>query len=276
MLRAGHQPDVAAGQPGVRKLGLPAVHDLLLEDTVFVKDGITHSGVVAGGQRVHEAGRQTAQTAVAQAGVRLLLKQRLHVDAEAVQRLAEQTVHLHVVDVVFQRTAQQELHAQIVGVFAAAGLAVRHKVPALVTQQVAGDQGAGFIENLVRSGVYGVAHGFHLFLKQDLQLFHRQVRFRFLHSQSTTFSISLEIRKRAGQICTLLPKKEQETIQIIPLLQHGRKFSASMLRILGTLYSFYQRKSTPSRKLGNPGGAKRQIFSHSWRDSLYFDAAYPL
>lgn len=40
----GYEPRSAAGQPVIRKLGLPAVYDSLLEDTVFVKDRVACCG----------------------------------------------------------------------------------------------------------------------------------------------------------------------------------------------------------------------------------------
>ena len=40
------EPAFAAGEPHIGKLDLPAVHDLLLEETVLIEDGKTHGGIV--------------------------------------------------------------------------------------------------------------------------------------------------------------------------------------------------------------------------------------
>ena len=60
-----NEPSAAAGEPVIGKLGLPAVNDLLLEDTVLITDRVTGSGIVAGCETVHVAGCKSAQTAVA-------------------------------------------------------------------------------------------------------------------------------------------------------------------------------------------------------------------
>ncbi len=87
ILHYGHFPHVAVAQPVVRQLDLLTVHNLLAEQTVFIADGAAHRGQVKGGQRVHEARCQTAQTAVAQRGFRLFLKHLVHVDVQFVQCL---------------------------------------------------------------------------------------------------------------------------------------------------------------------------------------------
>ena len=42
LFRLGVEPYTAAGQPVIGQFGLPAVFQLLLEDTVFITDGVTH------------------------------------------------------------------------------------------------------------------------------------------------------------------------------------------------------------------------------------------
>ena len=56
LLRLGIEPDLAAGEPVVGELGLPAVLELLLEDTVLIADGIAHCGIVIGSKAVKIAG----------------------------------------------------------------------------------------------------------------------------------------------------------------------------------------------------------------------------
>ena len=108
----GHplHPHVAAGQPGVGQLGLPAVHQLLAEQAVLVPQGVAHGGVPLGGQAIHKAGGQAAQAAVAQARVGLLLVEVLQLDAVVGQGLLEILLQAQVEQAVAQGTAQQELH----------------------------------------------------------------------------------------------------------------------------------------------------------------------
>ena len=124
----GLQPDAAAGQPGVGQLGLPAVHQLLAEQAVFIPQGVAHGRVSLGGQAVHEAGGKTTQAAVAQACVGLLLVKIIQFDIELRQSFAEVVLQIQVVKSVAQRTAQQELHAEIVDLLGAGLLSVLHKL----------------------------------------------------------------------------------------------------------------------------------------------------
>ena len=71
--RPGHFPGIGLSQPVVRVLDLEAVLDRLPENAVFVAQAIAHRRNLQRGQRIDEAGREPAQAAVAQAGVRLRL-----------------------------------------------------------------------------------------------------------------------------------------------------------------------------------------------------------
>ena len=79
-LRAGDLPGVGLAQPVVRLFVLPAVADGLLEDAVFVPQAVTHRRQLHRRHRVEEAGRQPAEAAIAEAGVRFLLEQCRAVD----------------------------------------------------------------------------------------------------------------------------------------------------------------------------------------------------
>src|SRR5882762_1968444 len=70
---AGHFPDIAQAQPAARDLALFAVGaDDLRENTVVIANAVADGRVVQRGQGIEEASRQTAQAAVAEAGVDLL------------------------------------------------------------------------------------------------------------------------------------------------------------------------------------------------------------
>ena len=90
LVLSGHQPHIAHSQPVIGELHLPTVDDLLLEDAELIADGVARAGNTQSGGRIHIAGSQTAQTAVAQTGVRLHLVQVVNVDAALVQCLGEQ------------------------------------------------------------------------------------------------------------------------------------------------------------------------------------------
>ena len=143
----GHllQPDAAAGQPGVGQLGLPAVHQLLAEQAVFIPQGIAHGRIALGGQAVHKAGRQAAQAAVAQAGVGLLFIQIVQLDIVFRQSLAEGLLQAQVVQVVAQRAPQEELHAEIIDLLGAGFLCVLNKLRAALGQQFPHNQDAGLV-----------------------------------------------------------------------------------------------------------------------------------
>ena len=51
-LFVGDKPNLAAGKPKIRKLGLPAVNKLLLENSAFIKYGISSCRVSVGCERV--------------------------------------------------------------------------------------------------------------------------------------------------------------------------------------------------------------------------------
>ena len=120
---ARNLPDVAAVQPVVRHLDLIAVHQLLAEQAVLVADGAAHGRQLQGGQRVQEAGRQAAQTAVAQARLRLALGDHGSVDDQLFKRLGV-VLLVHQIDHVGkQRTSHQELRAEIVDLLCAGALA---------------------------------------------------------------------------------------------------------------------------------------------------------
>src|SRR5690606_31034949 len=74
VLDARDLPRVAVSEPGVTLLDLFAVLDTLLKDPVFVPDAVTEPRQGQGRHRVQKAGRQAAQAAVAETGIRFLLQ----------------------------------------------------------------------------------------------------------------------------------------------------------------------------------------------------------
>ena len=95
------QPNLAAGQPEIGKLRLPAVHKFLFENAVLVKDGVAAGGVAAGGQTVQITSGKPSQTAVAEARVRFTVVEFFQIDAVFLQHLFEHACQIQVIQVVF-------------------------------------------------------------------------------------------------------------------------------------------------------------------------------
>ena len=86
LLRAIDQPGRAEGPPAVGLLALIPVLDHLPEETVFVVDAVAEAGHAQGGEGIEEAGGETSETTVSEAGVRLGLSDLVDVDPELAER----------------------------------------------------------------------------------------------------------------------------------------------------------------------------------------------
>ena len=80
------QPCRADALPVVRQLYLLALHNLLLENTQLIADGVAGGGNFQCGHGIEIAGGQPPETAVAEARVRLQLKEVCRLEAHALQR----------------------------------------------------------------------------------------------------------------------------------------------------------------------------------------------
>ena len=112
-LGLGQQPGGAQILPVVGHLDLLAFHDLLAEDTQLIADGIAGGGDLQRGHGVQIAGSQTAQTAVAEAGVRLDLENVGGLEAQVLQGFLHLGQDVQVVSVLHQAAAHQELQRQV-------------------------------------------------------------------------------------------------------------------------------------------------------------------
>ena len=72
-IRTLRKPCLAAGKPDVGQFCLPAVYNLLFEQTIFIPQRVSHCGVIAGCKRIHKACSQPAQTTITQTCVRFKL-----------------------------------------------------------------------------------------------------------------------------------------------------------------------------------------------------------
>ena len=107
-------PRIARAQPVVRRFDLLAVDDLLTEHAVFVADAVAEARNAERRHRIEKAGREPAEAAVAERGVRLDIGQRIHVDAETRERFLHLVVDAEREQGVRKRPADQEFHRQVV------------------------------------------------------------------------------------------------------------------------------------------------------------------
>ena len=109
-LGLGYQPYGAAGEPVVGELCLPAVLQLLLEDTVLIADRIAHCGEAHGSKTVKVAGSKSSQTAVAQTCVGLVFVYLIEIDVILLQHRLYAVSKLEIVDACFEGASHEELH----------------------------------------------------------------------------------------------------------------------------------------------------------------------
>ena len=118
--------------------------DLLVEDPELVADSVTHRGALEGGQRVEIAGGESAEAAVAQAGLLLAGQHVVVVLAHLGQGRSDLVLDAEVEQVVTQVRPEQELRGEVDGNFAAEvqvglcglGPALLHAVPDCQGQRV--------------------------------------------------------------------------------------------------------------------------------------------
>ncbi len=114
LVHLGDEPAVGDLQPVVGELHLLALHDLLLEEAQLIADGVAGGGDLQGGHGLQVAGGQTAQTAVAQAGVGLHLEEVGGGEAQVLNGLLELGQDPQVEGVLLQGAAHEELQGEVV------------------------------------------------------------------------------------------------------------------------------------------------------------------
>ena len=137
----GNKPSAAARKPVVGKLGLPAVNDFLLEDTVFIKDRIACCGIIAGSQTVHIASCKSAKTAVSETCVGFFLENSVDFYAKLVKSRSNLVLKTEIVKGSLEGASHKELHRQVINLLSAVGVALVHKVVTLLFHIVHNDSG---------------------------------------------------------------------------------------------------------------------------------------
>jgi len=161
---------IAVLKPVVRDFLLVAVLDLLLEHAVVITDAAAVGRIVEGGKGIQETCSQTAETAVAERGIGLLVLDGVHLEAQLLEGLGDGLISHQVDGVVAEGAAHQELHGQIdqsLGILIVKGLLRPH--PA-VDDLVLEGQGGGLEHLLLRRFLHGAAvHGAHVVLHTSLK-----------------------------------------------------------------------------------------------------------
>ena len=193
-------PHLTAGQPVIGSFLLPAVHDLLLEDTVFIQDGVTGAGDAVGGHAVQIAGGQAAQTAVAQARVGLLVVDVVDFDAGLVQHSLGHFVQAQVEQAGAQAAAHQEFHAQVVNLLLTFAQGAGLELFLLVGHDLTHDGSHAAVDLIHRGNVQrdiAFAHQrvFEQFIKFFFRIFHQNDS---LLLQNLAFSTVLYGSRKTG------------------------------------------------------------------------------
>ena len=110
LVSLGNEPALAAWEPVVGKLCLPAVLDLLLEDTVLVADGVAHCGIAVGCKTVKVAGSKSAETAVSETCIRLIIVDTLDVNVPLFEDILNHIVYFQIVKACLKGTAHKKFH----------------------------------------------------------------------------------------------------------------------------------------------------------------------
>ena len=119
---------------------------------MLIADGIARAAHADGGHTVHIAGRQTAETAVAEARIVLLLEDIGHLIAHILKRFGHGRQNTQIIGIVAQAAANQKFHAQVVhltlSVLFHFVLGFHH----MLGERIAHDERAGFV-NLLLGGI---------------------------------------------------------------------------------------------------------------------------
>ena len=109
-----HQlPRIAEAQPFIGLLDLPAVDDLLMENTEFVTYAVADGRHFEGGQGIDEACRQASEAAVAESGFFFLLQQLVEIQSQFGDALLDPIEDSEIDQVVAQVRAHQKFGRQV-------------------------------------------------------------------------------------------------------------------------------------------------------------------
>ena len=135
LVRTADLPRVPVAQPFVGVLDLASVDDILLEEAIAVTHAVAVASYALVCHGVEEAGCQTAETAISQSGIGLLLLKLRKVDPKVLQALVDHVADPEVQQVVVEKPADEEFDREVVdallSLFCHACLALRRDVACL-------------------------------------------------------------------------------------------------------------------------------------------------
>ena len=178
---ARHEPHITQVEPVIGELHLPAVDYPLFEYAEFVSDGIAGCRYAEGCERIHVARRQSAQTSIAETGIRFYGIDVVNIHAYAFECIRKRFLYAQVIQVVMQRGAHEELHAHVVDVFVALFVLFFGELHVFVYQQVSDDVADCLIYLLFCCVLEGTAEVFAIVFFHERKSFFL-VNFQYDHS----------------------------------------------------------------------------------------------
>jgi hypothetical protein len=139
------------GQPCFGQFDLPTLVDALTEHAVQVTDAIAIGRDVEAGEALHEAGRQTPQTAIAQRRIGLQFFQLSQIQPMLAQGLLHFPSQAHVRERIAHQPPDQELQAEIIDPLAARIIGAPRGIHPGIDDLVAQRQNCG-LEPVMRLG----------------------------------------------------------------------------------------------------------------------------
>lgn len=106
-------PGIAETQPLVGLFHLPAVDDVLIEDAELIANPVAQRRDLQGSHGIEKTGRETPQTAIAEAGFFFLTQQFQKIQSQFLDRLARLVVDAEVDEIVAEMSAEQEFGGQV-------------------------------------------------------------------------------------------------------------------------------------------------------------------
>ena len=115
VFRTADFPRAAEAAPFIRRLGLLAVDEALAEEAKLVIDPVADGREVEGRERIHETGREAAETAIAEPEVGAFLDDVFEVLPHLGEGDAARVEDLEIDEIVDEETAHQVLEREVVG-----------------------------------------------------------------------------------------------------------------------------------------------------------------
>ena len=134
-------------------VGVLDVVEAVVPVAVLVQDGVAGAADIGGGHAVQIAGCQTAQTTVAQACIRLFLKNAVQIDVGIGQCLLGHLVQTQIEQAHLQAAAHQKLHAEVVDLLGAGADGLGLELFVVLAHHLTADQSQRTVDLLVGGNI---------------------------------------------------------------------------------------------------------------------------